>query len=158
MDELTKQTDLSRERPSRRSLLPPWRPASAIGRHRRTVPLLSRITNRIRPGRRVRVDRETDLPTLEGDPTSRADLGLFRLEAEIHPLRGHVRIEIEAPAQSQQGTAVIVIMLLVTGAILGAAALAADARWRFPSAVSAIVTALLFVSPILTYIAMRRRR
>jgi hypothetical protein len=107
---------------------------------------------------RVRVTRVTDLPKLEGDPTSRADQGLFRLDAEIHPLRGHVRFEIEAPAGSQQGTAAIVVILLVTGAFLGAGTLAAADHWRFPPVLSAIITALLFVSPVLTYVAIRRRR
>ncbi len=102
--------------------------------------------------------RVTDLSRLEGDPTSRANPGVLRLSAEIRPFRGTLSFGVEAPAESQPGTAASVIMLLMTGALLGAGALGAGSYWRFPPVVSAIMTALLFASPILTYIAIRRRR
>lgn len=102
--------------------------------------------------------RVTDLSAIEGDPTSRANPGVVRLSAELRPFRGTFSIDMEAPAESASGTAASVVMLLVTGALLGAGALAAGSYWRFPPAVSAAITALLFVSPILTYIAIRRRR
>lgn len=154
MEQVPKETDLSHEQPSRRSLLPGRRPARAIGRHRRAGSLLSRLRLR----RRARVTRITDLSAIEGDPTSRANPGVVRLSAELRPLRGIFSIDMEAPAESSSGTAASVVMLLVTGALLGAGALAAGSYWRFPPAVSAVITALLFVSPILTYIAIRRRR
>jgi hypothetical protein len=99
----------------------------------------------------------TDLDQLEGNPTSRADPGLASFGAEVHPLRGWFRVNMQAPADSGPGTAMTAVVLLGTGAFLGACGLVAGDLWRFPSAVSAIVTALMFVSPVITYIGLRRR-
>jgi len=82
MDQLSSEIDLSRERPSRRSRLPARRPTRAIGTRRRALPLWGRK----RLSAKVRVARIVDLPDLEGDPSYRADEGLFRLGAAIRPL------------------------------------------------------------------------
>lgn len=153
MDQLRKQTDLSRERPSRRSWLPARRPTKAIGKHRRAFPRLRRT----KPAAEVRVARVVDLHELEGDPTYRADQGLLKFGAEIHPLRGHVRVEIETPTESRQGIAMTVVILLGMGAVLGACGFAACDFWRLPPAFSAGVTILMFVSPVITYLGLRRR-
>jgi hypothetical protein len=81
MDQLSSEIDLCRERPSRRSRLPVCRPTRAIGTRRRTLPLWGRK----RLSAKVRVARTVDLPNLEGDPSYRADEGLFRLGAAIRP-------------------------------------------------------------------------
>jgi hypothetical protein len=153
MDQLDKETDLSRERPSRRSRLSGRRTPRAIGRHRRTLPRLDRKNRAVE----VRVVRVLDLTTLEGDPTYRADEGLLKLGAEVRPFRGQARVDIEAPAESQPGTAITAAILLGMGAILGGCGLAAGYFWRFPSALSAIIAILLFVSPVITYMGLRRR-
>jgi hypothetical protein len=153
MGKLGKVTDLSYERPSRRSWLPSSRPARGIGRHRHT-------SRRWWPDNRtteVRVGRALDLPKLEGDPTYRADPGLLRLGAQARPLRGEIQFEIEAPAASPQGTAMTVVILLGTGAGLGACGFAACEVWHLPAILSVAAVALLFVSPLITYVRLRRR-
>lgn len=152
MDQLGKETDLSRERPSRRSRWPARRTTRAIGRHRRT---LLRLTWKRSA---VRVERVTDLPALEGDPTYRADEGLLRLGVEARPFRGQFRVDLEAPVESQPATAMAAAILRGMGAVLGACGLAAGYLWRFPSAFSAIFAILLFVAPVITYIGLRRRQ
>jgi hypothetical protein len=107
---------------------------------------------------KVHVVRVLDLPALEGDPTYRADEGLLRLGAEVRPFRGHVRVDMEAPVESQPGTAMTAAILLGTGTFLGACGLAAGYLWRFPSAFSAILAIVLFVSPVITYMGLRRWR
>jgi hypothetical protein len=154
MDQLGKETDLSRERPSRRSRWPARRTTRAIGRHRRALTPLKR---KGRAGQ-VPVTRVLDLPALEGDPTDRADVGLLRLDAEVRPLRGHVRLGFEAPVESQPGTAMTAAILLSTGAILAGCGLAAGYFWRFPPMASMVITVLLFLSPVITYMGLRWRR
>lgn len=153
MDQLRRQTDLSRERPSRRSWLPAHRPTKAIGKHRRARLRLRRT----RPAAEVPVARIINLSELEGDPTDRADQGMLTLDLEIRPLRGQIRLGIEAPADSRQGIAMTAVILLGMGGVLGACGFAASHFWRLPPAFSAVVTALLFVSPIITYSGLRRR-
>lgn len=153
MDQLGKETDLSRERPSRRSRLSARRKPRATGRHRRTPPRLGRKARAVR----VREERVLDLTTLEGDPTYRADEGLLKFGAEVRPFRGQARVDIEAPVESQPGTAITAGILLGTGAILGGCGLAAGCFCRFPSVPSAIIAALLFLSPIITYVGLHRR-
>jgi hypothetical protein len=151
MERLGKETDLSQELPTRRSWLPARRPARSIGKHRRKVPRRAR-----RPAQ-VTVTRIIDLPKLEGDPTYRADQGLVRLGAEMRPLRGQVRLEIEAPAGSSPSVAMTVLMLFGTGAALGVGGFVAADLWGFPPALSVLAVTLLFVSPLIAYLGLCRR-
>lgn len=153
MERLGKETDLSQELPTRRSWWSARRPTRSIGKHRRKV---ARPWRARRPAQ-VAVARIIDLPELEGDPTYRADQGLVRLEAEMRPLRGQMRLEIEAPAGSPSSVAMTVLILFGTGAALGVGGFAAADLWRFPPALSAIAVTLLFVSPLIAYLGLCRR-
>jgi hypothetical protein len=163
MDQLSSETDLSHELPSYRSWL-------------RSRPLIRALNTRLghAPGRKrptrwwntpvrrrnalVAVGQVTqviDLTKVEGNPTPRADPGLLRLGVEAD-LRGQLRVEIEAPAESAQGTAMTVVILLLTGAIVGAGGLAAGQVWGLPVAVSAAGVLVLFVSPVILFCWLRR--
>jgi hypothetical protein len=78
MDNLSRETDLSNERPSRRSELSPRLLLSDLGGR---GPAFSWL-RKLRPAARIQPDRITNLPDLEGDPSPRAYLGLPDARAE----------------------------------------------------------------------------
>jgi hypothetical protein len=164
MDQLSSETDLSHELPSRRSWLRSRRLIRALGTRlgrgpgRKTPARWRNTPVRWRKARAAggQVTQVIDLTEVEGNPTPRADPGLLRLGVEAH-LRGQLRMEIEAPAESAQGTAMTVVILLLTGAILGAFGLAAGQVWGLPVALSAAGVLVLFVSPVILFCWLRRR-
>jgi hypothetical protein len=153
MGEIGNETDLSRERPSRRSWWPSRRFAGIIGGRLRTP-----RRQRPNPGtEEIQVARTTDLPKLEGDPTDRADPGLVKFGAHARPLRGEVEIQLEAPAESPQATAMTVVILLGLGAVLSACGVAVGAMAHLPLIVAAPAVLLLFFSPLITFAWLGRR-
>jgi hypothetical protein len=154
MDQPGRETDLSREPPTRRSRWPASLFTRATGRHRRKIPLPKRKRHEVD----VPVARVVDLTALEGNPTERAEVGLLKLDVEVRPLRGFIRGRVEAPVDSQPGVAMTVVILLGTGAFLGACGLAAGHLGLFSPVAAAVVAVLLFLSPVILYMRLRRKR
>jgi hypothetical protein len=150
MNPIGRETDLSRTRPSRRANI--RNPLKAIGRHRR----LPRVR---RPGLRasVPVDRVTDLTKLPGgEPSARADVDL-KITAQARSRRGAIGLKIETGSFTPQGTAMTVIMLLGTGALLGASGFVASQLWLLPVGFSISLVGGLFLSPLIAYSILRPR-
>lgn len=155
MDELSKDTDLSRVRPTRRASTP-GNPLKALGRGR-AFRLLRR--RRQRQDREVLVNRSTDLTELEGVPGPRADSGApFEVSIEGRHWWTHIKIMLVAPVHSPQGIALTTAGLLITGAFLGGCSCAVGYMWGVAILPTAIVAGLLFLSPIVTYFLLRPRR